>query len=288
LIYTPIEDWSNDDVWLFLMQFPNPWGYDNKHLLTMYQGASADGECPLVVDSSTPSCGDSRFGCWVCTLVEKDKSMSAMIQNDQEKEWMLPLLELRNELDVADDRHLRDFRRLTGRVQLLNDQLRLIPGPYTQSSREAWLAKLLRAQKWIRDNGPESVREIQLITIDELETIRRIWVLEKHEIEDNIPTIYAECMGENYPGKPIDEGQPFGREQLELLREISGTNELHYQMVRELLNVERRYQTQAKRSKLFTDLEDAIKKGFFDGEEDATRYAVRQLNFSFPESDGEL
>ena len=99
LIYTPIEDWTNDDVWLFLMQVKNPWGYNNKDLLTMYQGASPDGECPLVVDSSTPSCGDSRFGCWVCTLVDKDKSMTAMIQNDQEKEWMTPLLELRNALD---------------------------------------------------------------------------------------------------------------------------------------------------------------------------------------------
>jgi len=24
LVYTPIEDWSNDDVWLFLMQVKNP------------------------------------------------------------------------------------------------------------------------------------------------------------------------------------------------------------------------------------------------------------------------
>ena len=88
-VYTPVEDWTNDDVWMFLMQTKNPWGYNNKDLLTMYQGATADGECPLVVDTSTPSCGDSRFGCWVCTLVEKDKSMHAMIQNDQEKDWML-------------------------------------------------------------------------------------------------------------------------------------------------------------------------------------------------------
>ena len=43
--------------------------------------------------------------------------MSAMIQNDEEKEWMLPLLELRNALDIADDRHLRDFRRMNGSVQ---------------------------------------------------------------------------------------------------------------------------------------------------------------------------
>ncbi|MGH7138316.1 MAG: hypothetical protein ACREHD_21410, partial [Pirellulales bacterium] len=64
LVYTPIEDWSNDDVWLFLMQYKNPWGHTNKSLLGMYQGASDGGECPLVVDTSTPSCGTSRFGCW--------------------------------------------------------------------------------------------------------------------------------------------------------------------------------------------------------------------------------
>ena len=72
LVYTPVESWTNDDVWFYLMQIANPWGFSNRDLLGMYAGASADGECPLVVDTSTPSCGDSRFGCWVCTLVEKD------------------------------------------------------------------------------------------------------------------------------------------------------------------------------------------------------------------------
>jgi len=72
LVFSPIEDWSNDAVWLYLMQIKNPWEHSNKDLLTMYRGATADGECPLVVDTSTPSCGSSRFGCWVCTLVEQD------------------------------------------------------------------------------------------------------------------------------------------------------------------------------------------------------------------------
>ncbi len=123
LVYTPIEDWRNDEVWMYLMQWENPWGGDNKELLAMYRGATADNECPLVVDTSTPSCGDSRFGCWVCTLVNKDKSMEAMIQNDQEKEWLQPLLDLRNELDIEDDRPKRDFRRIFGKVQLFERNL---------------------------------------------------------------------------------------------------------------------------------------------------------------------
>ena len=85
LVFSPLENWSDDDVWVFLMQYKNPWGYSNVDLLTMYRGASADNECPLMVDKSLPSCGKSRFGCWVCTMVEKDKSMEAMIANDEKK-----------------------------------------------------------------------------------------------------------------------------------------------------------------------------------------------------------
>ena len=221
LVYTPIVDWSNDDVWMYLMQVANPWGYSNKDLLTMYHGASPDDECPLVVDTSTPSCGDSRFGCWVCTLVEKDKSMQAMIQNDEEKEWMLPLLELRNALDVADDRHLRDFRRMGGGVQLFHD--RPIHGPYTQAAREDWLRRLLDRPGVRPCQRPRGCRSrSSLMTLAELDEIRRIWVVEKHEFEDSLPRIYGEATGQTYPGRPIDEGTSLGEQELQLLRDLCG------------------------------------------------------------------
>lgn len=268
LVYSPIENWSNDDVWTFLMQRPNPWGYSNKELLTMYQGASPDGECPLVVDASTPSCGDSRFGCWTCTLVEKDKSMSAMIQNDEEKEWMLPLLELRNELDVSDDRHLRDFRRMNGSVQLFHDKP--IPGPYTQDARERWLRRLLEAQAWIRDNGPEYVRSLELVTLAELEEIRRLWVVEKHEFEDNLPRVYEETLGAPYPGKPLDEHLPLGADMLQVLSEVVDGDRLHFELVRDLLDIQQRHRAQVRRTGLFESLEKALRRGFYDDEADAT------------------
>lgn len=268
LVYSPIEDWSNDDVWTFLMQKTNPWGYSNKELLTMYQGASPDGECPLVVDASTPSCGDSRFGCWTCTLVDKDKSMAAMIQNDEEKEWMLPLLDLRNALDVADDRKLRDFRRMNGSVQLFHGKP--IPGPYTQASREDWLRRLLEAQAHIRAEGPDYVRSLELITPAELEEIRRIWVVEKHEFEDRLPVIYEQATGEPYPGRPLDEHLPLGPDMVETLREVVGEDRLHFELVRELLDIEQRCRTQTRRAGLFDSLERALRRGFYDDEEDAT------------------
>ncbi|MGW9351861.1 DNA phosphorothioation system sulfurtransferase DndC [Nocardiopsis flavescens] len=270
LVYSPIEAWSTDEVWMFLMQQANPWGHPNKDLLTMYQGASADSECPLVVDSTTPSCGDSRFGCWTCTLVEQDKSMTAMIQNDEEKEWMQPLLDLRNELDVADDTHLRDFRKMDGRIQLFGD--RIVHGPYKQEAREQWLRKLLTAQTWVRENAPEHVRGIELITMDELHEIRRLWVFDKHEVEDSLPGIYKECTGEDFPGAPLDDQLALGADEMQLLREVCGDDDLHFSTTRELLAVERRFRTMNRRSGLFEQLEKAVKKGAWSGKEEALAY----------------
>ncbi len=279
LIYTPIETWSNDDVWVFLMQVANPWGYKNKDLLGMYAGASADGECPLVVDTTTPSCGDSRFGCWVCTLVEKDKSMTAMIQNDSEKEWMEPLLQLRNELDFRigetsegnTDRHLRDFRRMSGNIQLFHD--RPIPGPYTQSARARWLRKLLEAQQWIRKNGPEEVRNIELIRKEELVEIRRIWVVEKHELEDLLPGIHRETIGISFEDNTLDDNVFLKEEELNTLSELCGEDQLHYELTRELLSVERQQWTQGRRAGLYDKLEKSIRRHYYEDEDEALAQA---------------
>jgi len=276
LIFSPIEDWSNDDVWLFLMQVGNPWGYDNKDLLTMYSGASEDGECPLVVDDTTPSCGSSRFGCWVCTLVERDRSMTAMIQNDEEKEWMLPLLELRNELDIGDDRHLRDYRRMNGAVQLFKG--RAIHGPYTQDAREHWLRRVLEAQEYIRNEGPTYVRDLELVTLDELQEIRRIWVVDKHEVEDCLPRIYEEQTGRKFPGPALDDTPIFGREEIDLLRDLCAERDSQhlFPLLRELLAVEWRYRTKARRSGLFEALESALQKYFYEDEDDAVERKTRE------------
>jgi DNA sulfur modification protein DndC len=257
LVYTPIENWSNDDVWFYLMQVKNPWGHTNRDLLGMYAGATADGDCPLVVDDSTPSCGNSRFGCWVCTLVEADRSMTAMIQNDPEKEWMMPLLEFRNlidfrnddkgEVSVNADRHLRDFRRMSGSVQLMARN-REIPGPYLQNVREDWLSRLLRAQKYIRRNAPPEIQEILLISREELEEIRRIWVVDKHELEDSLPKIYRDATGEEYPGCPLDDNLMLGELEMHELEEICAGDRLHYELTRELLSLTHQQRTRARRA----------------------------------------
>ena len=105
-VYTPIEDFTKDDVWSYLLQNKNPWGLINRDLLALYRSADS-GECPLVLDEVTPPCGNSRFGCWVCTVVSKDRAVQALIDNGEE--WLEPLLEYRDmlaETQVIENKHL--------------------------------------------------------------------------------------------------------------------------------------------------------------------------------------
>lgn len=283
-VYTPIDNWQNDDVWQYLTQVKNPWGYKNSDLLTMYSGATEDGECPLVVDTSTPSCGDSRFGCYVCTMVDEDKSMKAMVQNDTEKEWMQPILDFRNVwLSVKNEkRENRDFRRMNGTLTLHNEKL--VHGPYTQSHRESMLYALLETQEIVRELAPEEAKEFELITIDELEEIRRIWVSEKHEMEDSLPKIFKKATGHEYPGKDADDRLNLEVEDLELLKEICEEREdsegILYQLVRDLIHIEHQNRTMVRRSKLFEELRSSLRKAAFRTEEDALEFAKRKHSAS--------
>lgn len=272
LVYTPIEDWTNDDVWLFLMQVKNPWGHRNKSLLGMYQGASSDGECPLVVDTSTPSCGSSRFGCWVCTVVEKDRSMEAMIKNDEEKVWMEPLLELRNELgDFSKERSRRDYRRMHGRVQLFGkdpDNLDLIRGPYTKKTREYWLTRVLEVQRQVRELGEAEFSELELISMDELQEIRNIWLYEKHEFDDRLPRIYEEQTGQVFP-KSLSDDNVLSNDDWQLLKEVAGDDECFFELQANLLDIERQFRGMSRRAGIYEALEDRLKAHQFVSEDEA-------------------
>jgi len=277
-VYSPIEYWSNDDVWTYLMQVDNPWGVDNKDLMNMYQGATEDGECPVVVDTSTPSCGSSRFGCWVCTLVDKDRSMAAMIKNDEEKSWMRPLLDFRNELEFRDDRRViddgrRDFRRMDGRMHIIQKEgePKVVRGPYTQEAREFFLRELLVVQNKLRKLGPYP--DIEVITLDELRIIRDIWISQKHEIEDNLPRIYKDVVGDDYPDGFFDDSRRVSQEEMDCLMK-SCDGDLQFQLIRELLDVEYRFRTMSRRTGLFEAFEKAFKANAYKDEEEAIAIAV--------------
>jgi DNA sulfur modification protein DndC len=244
-VYTPIEDLDVQDVWTYLLQVPSPWGSNNRDLVTLYRNAQA-GECPLVVDKSTPSCGNSRFGCWVCTVVTKDSSMEAMIDNGEE--WLEPLLKFRDLLASTQDPlvklQVRDFKRRNGQVMLKPDG-GIVPGPYKPSMRKDLLRRLLETELQIRKHGPNS--DERLITKDELEQIRRIWRSEAQDWEDSVPRIYKEVTGEDLDWA-ADEQPIFSAEERKLLDTICDENKVPSTMVAKLLDIERELHGMSRRS----------------------------------------
>lgn len=293
-VYPPISDWTNDDVWIYLNSVSNPWNFPNQDLMGMYQGATEGGECPLVVDKSTQSCGDSRFGCYVCTMVSEDKSMSAMIANDEEKEWMYPLLALRNEIDVNDadhdkklsklrrDKSRRDFRRMNGSltVHITKNGADIVPGPYVQSFREELLEKVLLAQVAVQEMGPVEVKNLELLPLEELEEIRRIWLEEKLEVEDNLPAIYQRIIGKPYPGSRRAHHPILNKTVLDKLKtfctEKNDDEGLMYQQIRAAMVIANRHKSQLRRANLATELTDSLEKGAFASLDEAKKFALER------------
>lgn len=273
LIYTPIEDWTNDDVWLFLTRTENPWGLGNTELLELYKDATEDRECPLIVnlEASTPSCGASRFGCWTCTLVSRDRSLEAMVKNSPENQWLQPLIDFRALLSTKEDQDKRDFRRMKGNVQLFNGEP--IPGPYLQSQRELFLSELLKAEDKMRLEAPDEYKDVVLITLEELTEIRRIWLTEKHEIEDRLPKIYEQEKGQSYPDSQNGYYHFFGEDELRILEGVCNGDRLAYEMIRELIDIEWSFRTKLRRAGLYERMEKAIQKSFYENEQDAVEFA---------------
>lgn len=246
-VYAPIVDFGLNDVWVYLFQVPSPWGNDNKKLFAMYRNAHA-GECPLVVDETTPSCGNSRFGCWTCTVVTRDRSMEAMIDNGED--WMMPLLRFRDLLAETQDHEkkakIREHRRRQGEIKVVNG--RLARGPYKMEFCKDLLRKLLIAEKQVRQNGPDP--EIELITRPELEEIRKIWRTERQDWEDSVPKIYRDIAGEDLQWIEDDLGT-FTKSDKAILEELCNKAEIPVTLVAKLLDTERQFYGMSRRSAIY-------------------------------------
>lgn len=165
-VFRPIVDMTTEEVWQTLLQRRPPWGGTHRELVTLYRNAQG-GECPLVIDKSqAPSCGtsSSRFGCWTCTVVTKDRSMEGFI--DAGYPEFEPLLDFRDWLaTIRNDYTRRQAHRRKGNLTFQANGS-LVPGPFTMDARREILDKLLETQKEVG---------VGLISEDEIERIKAIW-----------------------------------------------------------------------------------------------------------------
>jgi DNA sulfur modification protein DndC len=176
---TPIEDFGTADVWQFLMQNSSPWGQSNRELADMYR-AAAGGECAShsLGEGLSSTCGGSRFGCWTCTVVRKDRSGEALAESHPQYE---ELVEFRNWLRVIRYESARRWKvRRNGRPG---------PGPLTLETRREILDRLLKTETAIGSNliRPEEIVEIQRLW--NLDGDRRQTALARYERQGKVTGI---------------------------------------------------------------------------------------------------
>lgn len=216
-VLAPISEWSTDDVWEYLFENnPPPWGNPHDEMLGLYRQAGG-GECPVVMDLNTPSCGGSRFGCWTCTVVKMDKSMEGFVETGES--WMLPLNEFRNWLKVIrEDPNLRQKRKRSGELGL---------GPFTPEARQRILIRLLETEKSLG---------MGLIKNEEIQYIQNEWNLEfdlrKKAID--IARSFGRDVKEN-------AAMQLSNEEQRLIADVAAELELNEDVIISLLELEQEF-----------------------------------------------
>lgn len=254
-IYTPIEDWNFKDVWTYLLQVPSPVGDYNKELLVLYRKSNR--ECPLVIDLSTPPCGGSRFGCWVCTVVEKDISLEGFIEEGEN--WLEPLSEFRNWLKKIrnnpifreelrkKDKKKKIFANMLGR-EFKHPEHRghKILGPFTFEIRQEILRRLIELQKKVTNKG------ILLISPEEIKAIETIWIYEGSDISSFEEIISLSKKNANKSlVNSLYESE---------LKEICNRYGISIQLLEKLLKVEKDFSSLSRRVGIYKRLEKVVEE----------------------------
>ena len=197
-IFAPLADLDDNDVWTILLQRQPPWGGSHRDLITLYRNAGG-GECPLVLTKEdAPSCGTTspRFGCWTCTVVQKDRSMRGLIAAGHEEEEKLEAFaDFRDWLiGLREKNHNRLPVRRDGYTKLRKDGSRVM-GPFRFEVREEILDRLRHLEQQIGES---------LLSLGESELIEDTWRRDRIREEGRL-ALLAACGIESE--KPGSQGQ---------------------------------------------------------------------------------
>ena len=247
--YAPLKELSTNDIWWYLAENASPWHSNNNDLIHIYKNASDDNDCPLITDTSTPACGRSRFGCWVCTVVSSDKSMQNLIAMGDT--YMRPLLEFRNMIAETINRYSSDYEPHKYRMPIRrNTQVGL--GPYWPRWRQYILEQLLVTQKEVQKTMPE----IQLITEQELVAIQIIWdrdFISEYGVAETYSKVYGlKIESLEFPTNNTDERN--------LLREVCISNASDIYLINSLLKAQKNKILLQNKRGLQKDIEAVIKE----------------------------
>lgn len=238
-VFAPIADLTTKEVWTYLINNENPWGIDNQELLNVYRNAADIMDCPLVIDDTTASCGNSRFGCWVCTVVEEDKSMQNMILNGDE--WMEPLFDFRNWLkEIRDLDEMREKQRRTGQDGL---------GPFKLEVRKEILERLLQIETKVG---------MDFLTLPELSAIQIQWNFDGN-FKYSIADIYQSIKGIKI--MVSENGQAKRKkDEFEILDKVCEKHKVNPEHIKELMELEKENLSFLRRGTLYKDMQAKVAK----------------------------
>ena len=227
-VYNPLTEIPNEDVWKFLLKDDgvSPWGSDNKYLFSLYQGENLGEEQSVIGEidkEKIPVTGNSRFGCWICTMVKEDKSLKAFI--DRGEEWLIPLRDYRNWLiELRSTPSARENKRRNGTVYRKADG-ELGKGPFTMQARIEMLRRLLKLEV---DTG------LDLITIEELKQIDKTWDLEGDLTKRTLVNLYYEIKGKKLPWDDYKVAV-FSDDVIEEIKKQCQKNNVEFEMISKLI-----------------------------------------------------
>ena len=250
-VYAPIKDMIVEEIWYVINAIPSPWGFDNSILFKIYADASADDyECPTVVTNKEhKTCGQSRFGCWTCTVVKEDKSMAALVHNGQD--WMAPLLKFRSQL--VHDRNLPENRskyRRNGQVAL-NDE-----GEDFGRMSAGYCARILKQLLTIQLEVQKTRPDLILITNQELIAIQVIWNRDMN-FDHHVSDIYQEVYGQDLNTNNM---KALDHTERRLLKEVCKEDPSYFKLIDNLISLQESKTLMISKYGLNNDLEKRIEE----------------------------
>lgn len=247
-VYSPIKDWTNGEVWTFLSTYSAPWGKHND-MMVLYDKGSGEGDCNVALNPESQSCGKTRFGCWVCTVVSQDKSMANMLKNPED-EWMRPLHEFRNLLEAY--RHnpeKRQSRRRNGQKSI---------GPFKLKTRKELLEKLLATEQSLKTELAGKT----LIKDEEIVQVQEEWLNDGDFFESAINL--AKKYGRDVYYESV---KAFNEDEQEYIDGICQDNDINKELIDHIMQCEHSFRHHSIRAKAFTEFETIVE-----------RFAKGQLN----------
>ncbi len=227
-VYSPLSEIKNEYVWEYLLRDDgmSAWGTDNNYLYGLYQGEDLGEEQSVIGEVNKDKVaitGNSRFGCWCCTMVKEDKSLTNFIEHGAKE--LEPLREYRNWLvELRSNRDARDYRRRNGSVYTLSSG-ELGRGPFTLETRKLMLRKLLELEEQTGYN---------LISMEELKYIDKVWESEGDLSCRALVDIYYEVKGKRLPWDQYKKAK-YDDEILSYISELCDQNDVPFDLISRLM-----------------------------------------------------